>query len=70
MKQHKEELTGVEGEELKDFISELVKEVQTELGPAASIDAIEAALLQRQSQVMSRLLEELVKDQDFPPTGT
>lgn len=69
MKKTQAKATVEEKAELNEFISDVVSEIRRELGPQASIHAIEAALLQRQSQIMSRMMEDLAKDQDFPPSG-
>jgi hypothetical protein len=55
--------------ELKEISSSIVSEIKTELGEQAGINAIEAALLKRQPEIMSRMLEQLVANQDFPPAN-
>ena len=52
-----------------ELISEVIAELKAELGRKASVNEIEAALLKRQGAIMSRLLQHLVDDQDFPPSG-
>lgn len=54
-------------QELHEIIATIVNEIKTELGPQAGLNDIEAALLSRQSEIMSRLMEHLVASQDFPP---
>lgn len=58
-----------QSQEVNEIISSIIEEVKEELGRAASINEIEAALLKRQSEIMSRFMEHLVKHQDFSPSG-
>ena len=55
--------------ELAEIVVIMVGELKAELGTQASVNEIEAALLKRQSSLMSQLLEHLVEHQDFPPSG-
>jgi hypothetical protein len=56
-------------EELDDIIKSFVTEVKQELGTQASVNEIEAALLKRQSSLLSRMMQHLVESQAFPPSG-
>ena len=56
-------------EELDAIIKSIVAEIKQELGTQASVNEIEAALLKRQSSLMSRLMQHLVESQDFPPSN-
>jgi hypothetical protein len=55
--------------EVDEIISRIVSEIKAELGKPASINEIETALLTRQAEIMSRLMEHLVANQDFPPSN-
>jgi hypothetical protein len=61
--------TKQEAREVDDIISHVIREIKAELGRRASINDIEAALLKRQGEIMSGLMEHLANDQDFPPSG-
>ena len=52
-----------------ELISEVIAEMKAELGKNASVNDIEAALLKRQGAIMSQLMQHLVDNQDFPPSG-
>ena len=56
-----------QSEELDDIIKSFVAEIKQELGEQASVNEIEAALLKRQSSLMSCMMQHLVENQDFPP---
>ena len=56
-------------EELATIISSFVSEVKAELGEQASVNQIEAALLKKQAGLMSQLMQNLVDNQAFPPSG-
>lgn len=56
-------------EELDDIIKSFVAEVKEELGTQASVNELEAALLNQQSSLMSRMMQHLVQSQAFPPSG-
>jgi hypothetical protein len=56
-------------EEPKDIIESIVRGIKEELGGKAGLNEIEAVLLKRQSEIMSKLMEHLVKDQEFFPSG-
>jgi hypothetical protein len=56
-------------QEVGELISEIIGEMKSELGKNASVNEIEVALLKRQGAIMSRLMQHLVDDQDFPPSG-
>lgn len=56
-------------EALDDIIKSFVAEVKQELGRQASVNEIEAALLKRQSSLLSRMMQHLVENQVFPPSG-
>jgi hypothetical protein len=58
-----------EERELKEIIETMVREIKTELGTKAGLNEIEAVLLKRQSEIMSKVMEHLAKDQDFSPSG-
>jgi hypothetical protein len=55
-------------QDVAELISEIIGEMKAELGRNASVNEIEEALLKRQGSIMSRLMQHLVDDQDFPPS--
>jgi hypothetical protein len=55
--------------ELESIIGSFVAEVKAELGEQASVNEIEAALLKKQAGLMTKLMQNLVNNQDFPPSG-
>lgn len=57
-----------EDKELAAIINSFVAEVKAELGECASVNEIEAALLEKQKSLMSQLMQSLVDSQAFPPS--
>ncbi len=55
--------------ELESIIGSFIAEVKAELGEQASVNEIEATLLRKQKDLMSKLMQSLVANQDFPPSG-
>jgi len=59
--------TKEEKNEISEILANMIAEIKEELGNKASINEIEEGLLKRQGNIMSRIMQHLVNDQDFPP---
>jgi uncharacterized protein YqeY len=58
-----------EAVEVESIIRQVITEIKEEIGKRSNINEIEAALLKRQGKIMSALMQDLVNNQDFPPSS-
>jgi hypothetical protein len=53
----------------REAMERFIEHLQDELGPEASIAEIEQAMLRHYQELLSEVMQNLVENQEFPPSG-